>query len=460
VSSHHDAEDFEILYGGAPPFLIRRLAALLGKHHPPLAAVEPQLRQTWGREDSDIFIHLPKVAAAEASEAPPQPDAFARWLDPDPADDATAIPFLAAQGGRLRVGSTTLPIRGENIAPRADLASWVVDRTAAEALQHLAGAVVRREPALLEGHTATSKTSAILFLAAQLGQPVTRVNLSAHADTAELIGRFLPEPSGGWRWSDGAVVRALKRGEWLVLDEINLADPGVLERLNPLLEAEPTLVLTEHAGERLGPGGAPIHPDFRVFATLNPATYSGRQRLSPALRDRFLTSAVVGLPTEADLHAMLRRLVLGAAPAFDLDGVRYAEAPAAPLSPWAVAPTETRAAARLLSQLARLFAGLIASAAAPAAALDDDERPVTTRRGLLSLIREVHQATAAGAPLDDALKRALMRVLVARAGHPDHRAALAALMDANGLGPNTWAPGRALTDSAPTRPSEPQDVCF
>jgi midasin len=447
VSSHREPDEYELMYGGAPPCLVRRIAALIGKHHPPVAGLDPRLRQAWSREDRDIFIHLPKLGASEAGEAQPQPDAFAAWLDPEPTGDAPAIPFLEALGGSLRVGAATLPIRGENIPQRADLATWVVDRTAAEALQHLAGAVARREPALLEGHTATSKTSAILFLAAQLGQPVTRINLSAHADTAELIGRFLPEPGGGWRWSDGAVVRALKRGEWLVLDELNLADPGVLERLNPLLEAEPSLVITEHAGERLGPGGAPIHPDFRVFATLNPATYSGRQRLSPALRDRFLTSVVVGLPTEADLLVMLRRLVLGAAPAFELGGRRYAEAPAAPLSPWSVAPTETRAAARLLSQLARLFAGLIASAAAPAAALDDDERPVTTRRGLLSLIREVHLATDAGEPLDAALKRSLMRVLVARAGHPDHRAALAALMDANGLGPSTWAPGRAAAPS-------------
>jgi MoxR-like ATPase len=456
VSSDREPDEYEIMYGGAPPCLVRRIAALIGKHYLPVADVDPRLRQAWSRDDHDIFIHLPKVGASGAAEAQPQPDAFAAWLDAEPAGDVPAIPFLEAEGGRLRVGTATLPIRGENIHQRADLAMWVVDRTAAKALQHLAGAVARREPALLEGNTATSKTSAILFLAAQLGQPVTRVNLSAHADTAELIGRFLPEPGGGWRWSDGAVVRALKRGEWLVLDELNLADPGVLERLNPLLEAEPSLVVTEHAGERLGPGGAPIHPDFRVFATLNPATYSGRQRLSPALRDRFLTSAVVDLPTEADLLVMLHRLVLGDAPAFDLDGRRYAEARVAPLSPWSVAPTETRSAARLLSQLARLFAGLIASAAAPASALNDEERPVTTRRGLLSLIREVHLATTAGEPLDAALKRALIRVLVARAGHPDHRAALAALMDSNGLGPTTWAPG--ALPASPTSSREPARV--
>jgi MoxR-like ATPase len=182
-----------------------------------------------------------------------------------------------------------------------------------------------------------------------------------------------------------------------------------------------------------------------VFATLNPATYGGRQRLSPALRDRFLTSAVVSLPTEEDLLLMLRRLVLGAATSFDLDGCRYVEAPVPPLYPWAFAATETRVANRLLTQLARLFAGLIASAAAPDASFDAEERPVTTRRGLLSLVREVADATAKGQPLEHALRRALVRTLVARAAHPDHRSALAALMDANGLGPNTWAPGGSRT---------------
>jgi hypothetical protein len=53
-----------------------------------------------------------------------------------------------------------------------------------------------------------------------------------------------------------------------------------------------------------------------------------------------------------------------------------------------------------------------------------------------------------------ALRRALIRVLVARAGHPDHRSALAARMHANGLGPSTWAPGAPPAPPAPSRAPE------
>src|SRR5262249_45468178 len=89
-------------------------------------------------------------------------------------------------------------------------------------------------------------------------------------------------PVSQWRWQDGPVVTALKRGWWVLLDEVNLAEPQILERLNSVLERDPMLVLTEHDHSAFGPGGQPIHPDFRLFATMNPAEYSGRSVLSPA----------------------------------------------------------------------------------------------------------------------------------------------------------------------------------
>lgn len=47
------------------------------------------------------------------------------------------------------------------------------------------------------------------------------------------------------RWVDGVVTEAVRKGQWLLLDEINLADPAVLERINPLMDGDGFLVLTE-----------------------------------------------------------------------------------------------------------------------------------------------------------------------------------------------------------------------
>ena len=68
------------------------------------------------------------------------------------------------------------------------------------------------------------------------------------SDTGELVGRFVPaaerQAAAPWRFREGLIPEAMRRGHWVVLDELNLAEPQVLERLNPVLEQPPTLVLS------------------------------------------------------------------------------------------------------------------------------------------------------------------------------------------------------------------------
>ena len=65
---------------------------------------------------------------------------------------------------------------------------------------------------------------------------------------------------------DSPVIKALKRGETLLLDEINLAPAAVVERLDSLFEDDGNIVLVEHRNEMIAPS-----PDFRLFATMNPS---------------------------------------------------------------------------------------------------------------------------------------------------------------------------------------------
>ncbi|KAJ1674767.1 AAA ATPase midasin, partial [Spiromyces aspiralis] len=103
----------------------------------------------------------------------------------------------------------------------------------------------------------------------------------------------------------GALVHAVKRGYWVLLDEINLATPETLESLSGLLQS-PTgsLMLTERGDIR----PLPRHPGFRVFACMNPATDVGKRDLPPGLRNRF-TEFYVHSPdstgNESDLLAVV-----------------------------------------------------------------------------------------------------------------------------------------------------------
>jgi midasin len=75
----------------------------------------------------------------------------------------------------------------------------------------------------------------------------------------------------------------VRDGDWVILDELNLAPVEVLEALNRLLDDNRELYIGElNTTFR-------AHPRFRLFATQNPVgTYAGRKRLSRAFLNRFV----------------------------------------------------------------------------------------------------------------------------------------------------------------------------
>jgi MoxR-like ATPase len=119
-----------------------------------------------------------------------------------------------------------------------------------------------------------------------------------------LYHRALPHSRALARWDDegqergnsttfafveSRLVRAMREGDWVLMDRVDAAPPEVMERLNPLLEDEPTLNLLElGTGEELSRDSG-IHPNFRIF--LSAAGSRGNRsanKLSAAFRNRVL----------------------------------------------------------------------------------------------------------------------------------------------------------------------------
>ncbi len=230
---------------------------------------------------------------------------------------------------------------------------------------------------------------------------------------------------------------ALKRGWWVLLDEVNLAEPQILERLNSVLERDPMLVLTEHDHSAFGPGGRPVHADFRVFATMNPAEYSGRSVLSPAYRDRWRAHRFIPRPGEAEYRAMLDFLVFGRQPEVTVLGRTYPgsqhPAPLAALASWPGIRT-------LLPALASFHVALES-----ASGHGDDtarlgarrkERYVFTRRGLLSFVEYLASpfGLGDGAPSRRTVREALLRYYLGRVSSPADQRMIVQLLEAAGLG--------------------------
>ena len=97
--------------------------------------------------------------------------------------------------------------------------------------------MTRRYLILIEGPTSSGKTSAVLFLARHTGHACVRMNNHEHTDIQEYLGSYVSDQeTGKLEFRDGLLVRALRRGDWIILDELDLAPTDVLEALNCLLD--------------------------------------------------------------------------------------------------------------------------------------------------------------------------------------------------------------------------------
>lgn len=164
--------------------------------------------------------------------------------------------------------------------------SYILTPSVRKNLQNIARIISlsqRRLPILLQGNTSVGKTSLILYLAQLTGNKCYRINNHEHTDLQEYVGRYVLREDGELVFQEGLLLRAMKKGHWLILDELNLAPCELLEALNRVLDENRELFVAE-TGETIK-----AHSKFVLFATQNPPQdYAGRKLLSKAFRNRFI----------------------------------------------------------------------------------------------------------------------------------------------------------------------------
>jgi midasin len=104
----------------------------------------------------------------------------------------------------------------------------------------------------------------VKYLALRTGHEFVRINNHAHTDVQEYLGTYVSNSMGNLVFQEGPLVTAVRKGHWVVLDELNLAPSEVLEMLNRLLDDNRELMIPD-TQEVIKP-----HSDFAVFATQNP----------------------------------------------------------------------------------------------------------------------------------------------------------------------------------------------
>ncbi|XP_042247008.1 midasin [Thunnus maccoyii] len=207
---------------------------------------------------------------------------------------------IPAPSGRLCVEVEGYWVSQGEMEPALD-PSYILTASVKLNLRDLARVVsAGTHPVLIQGETSVGKTSLIHWLAAATGNQCVRINNHEHTDIQEYIGCYSSDDRGKLMFKEGVLIDAMRKGYWIILDELNLAPTDVLEALNRLLDDNRELFVAETQEV------IKAHPRFMLFATQNPpGLYGGRKVLSRAFRNRFVELHFDELPSgelETILH--------------------------------------------------------------------------------------------------------------------------------------------------------------
>lgn len=147
-------------------------------------------------------------------------------------------------------------------------------------------AVKNNLPCLLVGEHGTGKSYAIREQASKKGKKLHRVIITQETTPEDLVFQYELK-DGETIIVERELLTAVKNGDWIVLEELNMASPAVLTMLNGLLETDPESRYLRYKELEIVP-----HEEFRLFATSNPTSYSGTNRMNDALLSRFIINKV------------------------------------------------------------------------------------------------------------------------------------------------------------------------
>ena len=142
---------------------------------------------------------------------------------------------------------------------------------------------------LLKGSTGSGKTKLAETLSAAVNTPMHQVNCSVDLDAESLLGfKTIKTNEQGQQeivFIDGPVIKAMREGHILYIDEINMAKPETLPILNGVLDYRRQLT-NPFTGEVIKAA-----PGFNVIAAINEG-YVGTLPMNEALKNRFVVIQV------------------------------------------------------------------------------------------------------------------------------------------------------------------------
>lgn len=158
---------------------------------------------------------------------------------------------------------------------------------------------------LIIGPKGTGKTLMVRDFAEGKNINLESMNFSLRTRESHLIGtKTLTD--GTVSFDEGLLIKSMKAGDILYLDEINAAEADVLLRLDEALDDRRQIVLKESSGEVIK-----AKKDWFVIATINPLTHSGTKELPPQILSRFPIRIRLEYPPENIELEIVKKYVSG-----------------------------------------------------------------------------------------------------------------------------------------------------
>ncbi len=148
--------------------------------------------------------------------------------------------------------------------------------------------VTLKKPVLLKGPSGSGKTKMAESLSNFFNQPMHSINCSVDLDAESLLGfKTMVQKDGQTmiEFVEGPVVKAMKQGHLLYIDEINMAKAETLPILHSVLDYR-RMLTNPFTGEVIQ-----AHPDFCVIAAINEG-YIGTAPMNEALKNRFVSFGI------------------------------------------------------------------------------------------------------------------------------------------------------------------------
>ena len=158
---------------------------------------------------------------------------------------------------------------------------------------------------LIIGPKGTGKTSLVRDFAKNKNVNLKSINFSLRTRESHLVGtKTLTD--GTVSFDEGVLIKSMKVGDMLYLDEVNSAEADVLLRLDEALDDRRQIVLKESTGEVIK-----AKENWFVVATINPLTHSGTKELPPQILSRFPVRIRLEYPPENIELEIIKKHVSG-----------------------------------------------------------------------------------------------------------------------------------------------------